>query len=57
MNDGTTAYAQEYAIMYNNDLLVSVGASITSGTCELLWTPQTGVTGIVTYRVVRETML
>ena len=33
MNDGTTAYAQEYAIMYNNDLLVSVGASITSGTC------------------------
>jgi len=57
MNDGSTAYAQEYAIMYNNDLLVSVGASITSGTCELLWTPQTGVSGIVTYRVVRETML
>lgn len=57
MNDGTTAYAQEYAIMYNNDLLVSVGASITSGTCELLWTPQTGVSGVVTYRVVRETML
>lgn len=57
MNDGTTAYAQEYAIMYNNDLLVSVGASINSGTCELLWTPQTGVSGVVTYRVVRETML
>ena len=57
MNDGTTAYAQEYAIMYNNDLLVSVGASVNSGTCELQWTPEPGVTGIVTYRVVRETML
>ena len=57
MNDGTTAYAQEYAIMYNNDLLVSVGASVNSGTCELQWTPEPGVTGVVTYRVVRETML
>ena len=57
MNDGTTAYAQEYAIMYNNDLLVSIGASVNSGTCELQWTPEPGVSGIVTYRVVRETML
>jgi hypothetical protein len=57
MNDGTTAYAQEYAIMYNNDLLVSVGATVNAGTCELQWTPETGVSGIVTYRVVRETML
>ena len=57
MNDGSTAYAQEYAIMYNNDLLVSVGASVNSGTCELQWTPEPGVSGIVTYRVVRETML
>jgi len=57
MNDGTTAYSQEYAIMYNNDLLVSVGATINSGTCELQWTPEPGVSGIVTYRVVRETML
>lgn len=57
MNDGTTAYSQEYAIMYNNDLLISVGATISSGTCKLQWTPETGVTGVVTYRVVRETML
>jgi hypothetical protein len=57
MNDGTTAYSQEYAIMYNNDLLVSVGATVNSGTCELQWTPEPGVSGIVTYRVVRETML
>ena len=57
INDGTTAYSQEYAIMFNNDLLVSVGATISAGVCKLLWTPETGVTGIVTYRVVRETML
>lgn len=57
INDGTTAYSQEYAIMFNNDLLISVGATISSGTCKLQWTPETGVTGVVTYRVVRETML
>ena len=57
INDGTTAYSQEYAIMFNNDLLISVGATISSGTCKLQWTPETGVSGIVTYRVVRETML
>ena len=57
MNDGTAAYAQEYAIMYNNDLLISVGASLNSGICELQWTPEPGVTGVVTYRVVRETMI
>ena len=57
MDDGTTAYSQEYGIMYSNDLLVSVGATVKSGNVELEWTPETGVSGIVTYRYTRETMI
>lgn len=57
MDDGTTAYSQEYGIMSSSDLLVSVGATIKSGNVELWWTPETGVSGVVTYRYTRETMI
>ena len=57
MDDGTTAYSQEYGIMSSNDLLVSVGATVKSGNVELWWTPETGVSGVVTYRYTRETMI
>jgi hypothetical protein len=57
MDDDSTAYSQEYAIMYSDDLLVSVGATVKSGNVELWWTPETGVSGIVTYRFTRETMI
>jgi hypothetical protein len=43
--------------MSSNDLLVSVGATVKSGNVELEWTPETGVSGVVTYRYTRETML
>lgn len=57
MDDNSTAYSQEYAIMYSDSLLVSVGATVKSGNVELWWTPETGVSGIVTYRFTRETMI
>ena len=57
MDDGSTAYSQEYGIMNSNDLLVSVGATVKSGNVELWWTPESGVSGIVTYRYTRETMI
>jgi hypothetical protein len=57
MDDGATAYAQEYGIMYSNDLLVSIGATVKSGNVELEWIPETGISGIVTYRYTRETMI
>jgi len=57
MDNGTTAYSQEYGIMYDNSLLVSVGATVKSGNVELWWTPETGVSGVVTYRYTRETMI
>ena len=57
MNDGTNAYYEEYGIMYSNSSLVSVGATVESGSVNLLWTPESGVTGVVTFRFTRETML
>ena len=56
MQDQTTAYSEEYAVMYNNSLLVSIGATISGGNCILQVTPQTGVSGLTTYRFARNTL-
>jgi hypothetical protein len=53
MNNGTTAYSNEFAVMYESDLIVSIGATITSGELRLVLTPESGVTGVTTYRFVR----
>ena len=55
--DQSTAYAQEYGVVYNNTLLVSIGATISGGNCILQATPQTGVSGLTTYRFARNTLL
>ena len=57
MQNGTTAYSQEYAVMYNPELVVSIGATMTGTTCKLQATPETGITGLTTYRFVRTTLL
>tara|TARA_E500000305_G_scaffold14471_2_gene10178 strand:- start:36 stop:257 length:222 start_codon:yes stop_codon:yes gene_type:complete len=54
MQDGTTAYSQEYAIMHKSDLLVQVDAAINSGNLELRVTPEAGISGSTTYRLRRE---
>ena len=57
MQNGTNAYSQEYGIMFEPSLIVSVGATVSSGMCKLLFTPESGVSGLVTYRFSRETMI
>jgi len=57
MQNGSTAYSQEWAVMSHPDLLVSIGATVTSGAVRLTVTPETGVSGIITYRFTRNTML
>jgi len=57
MQNGTTAYSQEYAIMYDPSIVVSVGATVSAGVCKLQATPEAGVTGLTTYRFVRTTLL
>ena len=56
MQNGTTAYAQEYGIMYQPDLLVAIGATVSSGDFLLRATPETGISGVTTYTFSRETM-
>jgi hypothetical protein len=53
MNNGTTAYSQEYGIMYDPSQIVSVGATISGLTYKLTATPETGISGITTYRLLR----
>jgi len=43
--------------MSEPNLIVSVGATISAGVCKLQVTPETGISGLTTYRFTRETML
>ena len=54
--DGTNAYSNEYAVMYNGNLLVSIGATLSGGSVLLEVTPRTGISGLTTYRFTRETI-
>ena len=55
MRDGTTVTSTQYAIMYSNNLLVQLDATITAGNViNLRATPETGISGSTTYRLRRE---
>ena len=56
MQNGTTAFSNEYAVMFNGNLLVSVGATVAGGAVKLEVTPRSGISGLTTYRFTRETM-
>jgi hypothetical protein len=56
MQNGTNAFAQEYGIMYDPTFMVSIGATVSSGRCKLQFTPESGISGLMTYRFTRETM-
>jgi hypothetical protein len=56
MQNGTNAFSQEYAVMYETSLLVGMGVTISSGNFELRATPESGISGVTTYRFTRETM-
>lgn len=57
MHNGTTAFVSEYAMMMTGDTIMNIDAIVSNGNVIPRWTPNSGVTGIVTYRVVRESML
>jgi hypothetical protein len=57
MQNGTDAFSQEYAIMNQPNHIVSIGATVSGGSCKLQVTPDDGVTGLMTYRFTRETIL
>ena len=57
MQNGTSAFSQEYGIMYEPTFMVSIGATVSGGLCKLQFTPESGISGLMTYRFTRETIL
>ena len=57
MQNGTTSYSQEYGIMFEPNRIVSIGAIFSSGVCKLQATPESGISGLVIYRIVRQGLL
>ena len=55
--DGTTANYEEYAIMSLPNKLVSLSADIAAGECRLLATPESGISGVTTYKFIRTSVL
>ena len=53
MHDGSTAYSQEFAIVYTNNLLVSISANYSGNTVSLTALPESGITGSITYKFLR----
>ena len=53
MDNGTNAYCQEYGVMYEPQQIVSVGATITGSNVVVSVTPETGVSGTISYKYVR----
>jgi hypothetical protein len=50
---GSTTHSQQFGIMFNNNLLVSVGSSIHNNNLTVNVTPESGITGTVTYKFLR----
>jgi hypothetical protein len=57
MQDGLTANSESYAIMFNKNALVSIGATLDGTECKLNVIPQSGVDGITTYKFIRGSLL
>ncbi len=54
MRDGTTVHSTQYGVMYSNNPLVELDATISGSNLLLRATPETGVNGSTTYRLKRE---
>lgn len=57
MQNGTSAFAQEYAIMSDPSLIISATGTLSGNNINLEITPETGVNGVTTYRFVRQSLL
>ena len=53
MHDGTTAFSQEYGIMFSPEQQVSIAATMSSNNVVVKFTPEAGISGLSTYRFVK----
>ena len=54
MQDNSVAYSNEYGVMYDSELLVSIAATVSSGNVNITATPEAGISGVTTFRWRRE---
>ena len=54
IQNNSTAYSNEYGILYDSELLVSIGATISGGNVNITATPELGISGVTTFRWRRE---
>ena len=50
MDNGTTAYSQEFSVMSNPNLIATFSTDISSGNVRLLATPESGISGSTTIK-------
>jgi len=53
LNNGSNSYSQEFGVVFDNNLLVSVGSSIFGGNLTLNATPESGITGTIDWKFLR----
>ncbi len=53
LNNGSTSYSREFGVVYDNNLLVSIGSSIFGGNLTLNATPESGITGPISWKFLR----
>jgi hypothetical protein len=50
MDNGTTAYSQEFAMMSNPNMIATFSADVSGSNVRLLATPETGISGSTTIK-------
>ena len=54
--NGSNAYYSEFAIMSNPNKIASFSAIVVGGNCKLQATPESGISGVTTYRIFRQSI-
>ena len=54
MQNNSVAYSEEYGVMYDSELLVSIAATVSGGNVNITATPEAGISGVTTFRWRRE---
>ena len=55
MDNGSTVYHNQYAVMYSNEKLLDFSAAINGSNIEIKATPETGINGSsITCRAIRQ---
>lgn len=57
MQDGINSFSEEYGIIYNPNIIVSIGTTINGNTCEIYANALAGISGNIRYRFLRHTLL